>query len=317
MGLGTFPEGDDLSLRMLGMHGTAYANYAIQNSDLIIAVGARFDDRITGKVDTFAPGAKIVHIDIDPTAISKNIKVDVPIVGDAKRILRKLNPLIETKPREGWHAQVDEWKKKHPLDFQRDGKLRPQLVVEKIHQVTGGKALICTEVGQNQMWAAQFYGYSEPRTWISSGGLGTMGYGFPASIGAKAGRPDRTVFDIAGDGSIQMNIQELATAVTNDLAVNVAILNNGYLGMVRQWQELFWDKRYALTDIWGVPDFVKVAEAYGALGLRVTEPDEVEPALRQAIEDPRPVFIDFRVEREENVVPMVSAGSAIDRFQLL
>ena len=318
MGLGTFPEDDELSLHMLGMHGTAYANYAIQNSDLIVSVGARFDDRITGKVDTFAPKAKIVHIDIDPSAISKNVKVDVPIVGDARRILQKLNPLIESKPRDGWRAQVAEWKKKHPLDFARDGKLHPQLVVEKIHEVTEGKAIICTEVGQNQMWAAQFYGYSEPRTWISSGGLGTMGYGLPAAIGAKAGRPDRVVFDIAGDGSIQMNIQELATAVSNDLPVKVAILNNGYLGMVRQWQELFWKKRYATTCLdCSNPDFVKLADAYGALGLRVTEADEVEPALRQAIADPRAAVIDFRVEREENVVPMVPAGAAIDKFELL
>jgi acetolactate synthase-1/2/3 large subunit len=317
MGLGTFPEDDALSLHMLGMHGTAYANFAVQRSDLLIAIGARFDDRITGKLDTFAPEADILHIDIDPTAISKSIKVDIPIVGDARRVLVKLVPRVASRPRGGWLARVAEWKAKHPLTFAEDGKLHPQLVVQKIHEVTEGRAVVCTEVGQNQMWAAQFYGYSEPRTWVSSGGLGTMGFGLPAAIGAKLGRPDRIVFDVAGDGSIQMNIQELATAVCNEVPVKVAILNNGYLGMVRQWQQLFWGRRYSHTDICGTPDFVKLAEAYGALGLRVTEADEVESALRRAIEDPRPALIDFVVEREENVTPMVPAGAPIDRFELL
>jgi acetolactate synthase-1/2/3 large subunit len=317
MGLGTYPEEDDLSLHMLGMHGTVYANMAVQNCDVLVSIGARFDDRITGRLDSFAPRAKIVHIDIDPSAISKSIKVDIPIVGDARRVLEKLVPLVEPKERGEWHAQIAEWKRLHPLDYKDDGALRPQLVVEKIHEVTEGKALICTEVGQNQMWSAQFYGYSEPRSFISSGGLGTMGYGFPAAIGAKTGRPDRIVFDVAGDGSIQMNIQELATAVCNEIPVKIAILNNGYLGMVRQWQELFWKRRYSHTCIAGTPDFVKLAEAYGALGLRVTEADGVEAALRQAIEDPRPALIDFRVEPEENVTPMVPAGAAIDQFELL
>ncbi|MHC4503454.1 MAG: thiamine pyrophosphate-dependent enzyme [Planctomycetota bacterium] len=318
MGLGTFPEDDPLSLHMLGMHGTVYASRAGQKADVLASVGARFDDRITGRVDTFAPEAKIIHIDIDPAAISKSIKVGVPIVGDARRILEKLVPLVEDRPRAEWHDLIGEWKKMHPLAYERDGKLRPQFVVEKIHEVTGGKAIICTEVGQNQMWAAQFYGYSEPRTFISSGGLGTMGYGLPAAIGAKIGRPDRTVIDVAGDGSIQMNIQEFATACANGIAVKVAVLNNGYLGMVRQWQERFWNKRYAHTCLeCGSPDFVKLAEAYGALGLRVDEPDQVEDALRQAIDDPRPALIDFRVEREENVAPMVPAGAAIDKFELV
>ncbi len=318
MGLGTFPEDDPLSLRMLGMHGTVYANHAVQQCDVLVSVGARFDDRITGRTDRFARDAKVVHIDIDPSAISKNIRVDVPIVGDASRVLEKLVPLIkDDKERPEWHARIAGWKEKYPLGYKRDGKLRPQFVVEKIREVTGGEAIICTEVGQNQMWAAQFYGYTEPRTFVSSGGLGTMGYGLPAAIGAKIGCPDRVVFDIAGDGSIQMNIQELATAVHDGIAVKIAVLNNGYLGMVRQWQELFWKRRYAQTDIAGGPDFVKLAEAYGALGLRVTEPDEVEPALRQAIDDPRPALIDFRIEREENVAPMVPAGAAIDKFELV
>jgi len=318
MGLGNFPEDDPLSLHMLGMHGTVYANLAVQKADVLVSVGARFDDRITGRVDLFAPEAKIIHIDIDPSAISKSIKVGVPIVGDARRILEKLVPLVEDRPRAEWHGLIGEWKKIHPLAYERDGKLRPQFVVEKIHEVTGGEAVICTEVGQNQMWAAQFYGYSKPRTFISSGGLGTMGYGLPAAIGAKIGLPDRVVIDIAGDGSIQMNIQELATACANGIAVKVAVLNNGYLGMVRQWQERFWNKRYAHTCLeCGSPDFVKLAEAYGALGLRVEEPDQVEDALRQAIDDPRPALIDFRVEREENVAPMVPAGAAIDKFELV
>ena len=217
-----------------------------------------------------------------------------------------------------WLDEIEEWKRKHPLTYQEKGDIiKPQYVVQKIDELTGGDAIITTEVGQNQMWAAQFFGYSEPRTFISSGGLGTMGYGLPAAIGAKIGRPDRVVFDVAGDGSIQMNIQELATAVCNEIPVKVAILNNGYLGMVRQWQQLFWQKRYSHTNICGTPDFVKLAEAYGALGLRVTEADEIEPALRQAFEDPRPAMIDFHVEREENVTPMVPAGAPIDQFELV
>jgi len=318
MGLGSYPEDDALSLHMLGMHGTVYANRAVQSADLLISVGARFDDRITGRTDHFAQGSKILHIDIDPAAISKNIRVDLPVVGDARLVLEKLVPLVEHRDRAEWHSQIATWVKEHPLGYEKDGKLRPQLVVEKIHEVTGGKAIVCTEVGQNQMWAAQFYRYSEPRTFVSSGGLGTMGFGLPAAIGAKIGRPDRVVIDVAGDGSIQMNIQELATAVSHNVPVKIAVLNNGYLGMVRQWQERFWNKRYSGTCLsCGSPDFVKLAEAYGALGLRVTEPDEVAPALRAAIEDPRPALIDFRVEPEENVAPMVPAGAAIDEFELL
>lgn len=315
MGLGAFPENDELSLGMLGMHGTRYANYAISETDLIIAAGARFDDRITGNVSEFAPYAKIIHLDIDPTAISKNVRVDIPIVGDAKNVLTQLIPLIEKKrKREAWHARIREWKDKYPLKYQRGGDLKPQYVVEKIDEITKGEAIITTEVGQNQMWAAQFYQYTEPRTFISSGGLGTMGYGFPASIGAQIGCPDKVVFDIAGDGSFQMNIQELATAVNYKIPVKVAILNNGYLGMVRQWQELFSHHRYSQVDIEHGPDFVKVATAYGAQGIRVDKTEEVEPALKKALDIPGPVIIDFRVSREENVYPMVPSGVALNQM---
>ena len=314
MGLGIYPETDRLSLGMLGMHGTAYANHAVMNADLIIAVGARFDDRVTGRVDAFAPHAKIVHLDVDPTAISKNIKVDIPVVGDAKHILKALlNKAKEAKHPE-WLAQVDKWRNDHPLSYSADGSLKPQMVVEKIYEVTGGDAIICTEVGQNQMWAAQFYKYTAPRTFISSGGLGTMGYGFPAALGAQVGCPGKTVFDIAGDGSIQMNIQELCTAVQHDLPVKVAILNNGFLGMVRQWQELFYEHRYSHTTLDCQPDFVKVAEAYGAAGMRIEKPDEIEPALREAIGNGKPTMMDFLVEPEENVFPMVPAGGKIDEM---
>jgi len=314
MGLGGFPQNHELSLEMLGMHGTVYANMAIQNSDLIIAVGARFDDRVTGKVDAFAPHAKIIHIDIDPSAISKNIDVDIPIVGDARDILQELNKIIKKPNVKEWLLQIKSWKKDFPLKYQKTGKLKPQYVIEKIYQVTKGKAIITTEVGQNQMWAAHWYKYTRPRTYISSGGLGTMGYGFPAAIGAKVGNPDKIVIDIAGDGSIQMNIQELATAVAHKIPVIIAILNNNYLGMVRQWQELFYKERYSFTHLEN-PDFVKVAEAFGAIGMKVTKESEVVPALKKALNSKtKPVVIDFRVEKFENVFPMVPAGEAIDRM---
>ncbi len=315
LGLGAFPEDDNLSLGMLGMHGTCYANYAISESDLIVAVGARFDDRITGDISQFAPHAKIIHMDIDPTAISKSVRVDIPIVGDAKDILSQLVPLIEKgKKRARWHARIREWKDKYPLRYKTDEDLKPQYVVERIYQITKGEAIIVTEVGQNQMWAAQFYQYTKPRTFISSGGLGTMGYGFPASIGAQVGSPDKVVFDIAGDGSFQMNIQELATAVNYKVPVKIAILNNGYLGMVRQWQELFFHSRYSQVDIANRPDFVKVAEAYGAKGIRVDKAEEVKPALKEALATSGPVVIDFKVSREENVYPMVPTGVALTQM---
>ncbi len=312
MGVGCFPDNHPLSLGMLGMHGTFYANYSIQEADLIIAIGSRFDDRITGKISAFAPEAKIIHIDIDPTSISKNVKVDVPVVGDAKKILHELNKIIKNKDLKNWNKKISNWKNQYPLTYKKTDELQPQYVVEKIYEVTKGDAIICTEVGQNQMWARQYYSYTKPRSFLSSGGLGTMGYGFPASIGAKLGKPDKIVFDIAGDGSFQMNIQELATAVYNKVPVKVAILNNGCLGMVRQWQELFYKKRYSGTCLCGNPDFVKVAEAYGAVGIRVTEKKDVVSALKKAISIDRPVVIDFQVVKEENVFPMVPAGAALN-----
>jgi len=315
MGLGAFPSTHELSLGMLGMHGTAYANHAIMESDLIIAVGARFDDRVTGRTDTFAPAAKVIHIDIDPTSISKNIRVDIPIVGDAKNILGQLLEEIKKKPdTRKWLQQIHEWKARHPLKYIHEGdKIKPQFVIEQIYEATKGEAIIVTEVGQNQMWSCQWYKYTSPRTFISSGGLGTMGFGFPAAMGVKLGCPEKTVFDIAGDGSIQMNIQELMTVVCNKIPVKVAILNNGYLGMVRQWQELFYKKRYSATKICN-PDFVKLAEAFGACGIRVTKRDEVRPAIEKAIQIDNTVLIDFIVEPEENVYPMVPAGEAINRM---
>jgi len=322
MGLGTFPGTHKLSLGMPGMHGTYYANKAIQESDLMIAVGMRFDDRVTGKIASFAPHAKIIHIDIDPTSIRKNVRVDIPIVGDAKKILGDMNTVIQKEKkkqwapvRESWLKQIKAWKKEHPLEYNHsDDVIKPQFVVEKIYEVTKGDAIITTEVGQNQMWAAQFYKYNKPRTWLSSGGLGTMGYGFPAAIGAQFAFPNKTVIDIAGDGSIQMNIQELATAVINKLPVKVAILNNRYLGMVRQWQELFYKERYSHTNLDVVPDFVKVAEAYNAVGLRAEKPSEVVPVIKEALKIKRPVFMDFVVDWHEKVYPMVPAGAPIDEM---
>lgn len=322
MGLGAFPGSSSLSLGMLGMHGTFYANTSVQNCDLLIGIGVRFDDRVTGKTDSFAKNAKIIQIDIDPTSIKKNVPVDLPVVGDVKNVLRDILKVLKGQKdpwaqiRKSWLKQVDAWKKERPLTYRYDKNvIKPEFVVEKIHKVSRGEAIICTEVGQNQMWAAQFYKYDKPRHWLSSGGLGTMGYGFPAAIGAQIACPDKLVFDIAGDGSIQMNIQELATAVINKLPVKVAILNNRFLGMVRQWQELFFKERYSHTDLNIVPDFVKVAEAYGAVGLRATTPDEVEPVLRESLKiKDRPVFIDFVVDWKEKVFPMVPAGAAIDEM---
>ncbi|MFH0763723.1 MAG: biosynthetic-type acetolactate synthase large subunit [Candidatus Omnitrophota bacterium] len=315
LGLGAFPQDNKLSLGMLGMHGTAYANHSIMESDLIISIGARFDDRVTGKLDEFAPHAKVIHIDIDPASVSKTVDVDIPIVGDAKAVLKQLNKAVKKPDTSDWLEKVDDWKNKHPLRYKDDDKVRPQYIVEEICKATKGEAIITTEVGQNQMWAAQFYTFMKPRTMISSGGLGTMGYGFPAAIGAQLGKPGATVFDIAGDGSIQMNIQELATAVINKLPVKVAILNNCYLGMVRQWQELFYKKRYSYTCLGGTtPDFVKLAEAYGAVGIRVTKKSEVRPAIDRALGIDNCVLIDFRIEQEENVFPMVPAGEAINKM---
>jgi len=315
MGLGGFPGTHKLFLGMLGMHGTAYANHAVMGSDLIIAIGARFDDRVTGRLDTFAPGAKVIHIDIDPSSISKNIRVDVPVVGDAKNIIDELIGQITELPDTGeWLKTVENWKKKHPLTYKDSTTmLKPQYILQQLWDLTKGDAIICTEVGQSQMWACQWYQYQAPRTFISSGGLGTMGFGFPAAIGAKLGCPGKEVFNIAGDGSIQMNIQELATCVANKINVKVLIFNNGFLGMVRQWQELFYKKRYSFTPITS-PDYVLLAESYGAVGIRVTKKYEVRPALEKAIQTNNTVFIDFRIEPEENVYPMVPAGKAINEM---
>ncbi|GJQ58406.1 MAG: biosynthetic-type acetolactate synthase large subunit [Candidatus Scalindua sp. AMX11] len=315
LAMGAFPEDDDLSLGMLGMHGTAYANYAVHESDLLIAVGARFDDRITGKVETFAPNAIVIHIDIDPTSIGKNKKVDIPVVGDAKKILVELIKYVSYVERKEWLESILEWKKKYPLSYDNStDDIKPQYVVEQICEVTKDRAIITTEVGQHQMWAAQFYTYTKPRSFLSSGGLGTMGFGFPAALGAKLGCPDKIVIDIAGDGSFQMNIQELSTAVNYNLSVIVAILNNGFLGMVRQWQELFYDKRYSQTRLTGSPDFVKVAEGYGATGFLVERKEDVRPIIEKAIAVGGPVVIDFRVSAEENVFPMIPAGGAVHQM---
>lgn len=325
MGLGAFPGSDPAWLGMLGMHGTYYANMAISRCDLLIAIGMRFDDRVTGKIETFASKAKIVHIDIDPSSINKNVMIDVPIIADSKTALQSLNQALTKNnfavpddQRKPWFDQIDEWKRNVPLTYcKSDAIIKPQFVIEKLYELTkGGKTIITTEVGQNQMWAAQFYTYDVPNTFLSSGGLGTMGYGFPAAIGAQLARPDYLVIDIAGDGSIQMNIQELATAVQYKIPVKIVILNNGFLGMVRQWQELFYDKRYSHTDMTHAPDFVKVAEAYGLTGLRATKPEEVEAVLRKGLETPGPVVMDFVVSREECVYPMVSPGASIHEMKL-
>jgi acetolactate synthase I/II/III large subunit len=315
MGIGAIPTEHPLNLGMLGMHGTKYANYAIQESDLIIAVGARFDDRVTGKLESFAPNARIIHIDVDPAEISKNVKVNTPIVGDAKQILKSLNKYIRRCNSRAWIEKINQWKKEYPVIYKQSSpnSIMPQFVIEQISEACKD-AVIVTEVGQHQMWAAQFFKYKNPRTFITSGGLGTMGYGFPASIGAKVGKPDKTVIDIAGDGSFQMNSQELATVVQNDIPVIAVILNNGYLGMVRQWQELFYDRRYSHTCIKGSVDFVKLAEAYGALGLRAERPSEVRSAIEEAVKSGRPAVIDVIVECEANVYPMVPAGAAINEI---
>ncbi|MHB8895178.1 MAG: biosynthetic-type acetolactate synthase large subunit [Candidatus Geothermincolia bacterium] len=318
---GAFPETDKLSLGMLGMHGTSYANYVMMETDLILAVGARFDDRITGRLDTFAPHAKIVHIDVDPAEIGKNVAVTIPIVGDARAVLKELLGFMKERAEEDfpdlkpWHKQINAWKKEYPLVVPPGDVLRPQFVVEEIYRVTKGRATVVTDVGQHQMWAAQYYKSTVPRQFISSGGLGTMGFGLPAAIGAKIGVPDAQVVNISGDGSVQMNSQELATAVLNEIPVTIAVINNGYLGMVRQWQELFFNKRYSHTHLrrGESPDFVLLAEAYGAKGLRVTRKADVEHALKEAFKEKKvPVLIDFIVEQEENVFPMVAPGASLD-----
>ena len=328
MGLGGFPGTDPLSMGMLGMHGTYYANMAVANTDLLIAVGSRFDDRVTGRLDAFAPNAKIVHIDIDPSSISKNVKVDIPVVADCKNALASINAWFKrssefnreetASSRQPWLDQIKEWKNKHPLGYVKETDvIKPQFVVQKLHELTKGEAIITTEVGQNQMWAAQFYLFNRPRSFMTSGGLGVMGYGFPAAIGAQMAAPGKTVIDIAGDGSIQMNIQELATARQYRCPIKIAILNNNYLGMVRQWQELFYDKQYAHTGLEVAPDFVALAQAYGAVGLRATKPSEVEPVIKEALATDNTVIMDFVIDREEGVYPMVPAGKATTEMLLV
>ncbi len=313
MGLGGFPADHPLYLGMLGMHGSRYANYAVSECDLLLAIGVRFDDRVTGKVETFAPHATIIHIDIDQAELGKNVSVDIAIAGDVRTVLVDLLKHLTSNPDPAWNEKIQHWKKEYPLDYRKEG-MRPQAVIREIAEVTAGRPVrITTEVGQNQMWTAQYFPFTRPRSFISSGGLGTMGYGFPAAIGVQVACPDELVFDIAGDGSIQMNIQELATAVNYELPINVAILDNGYLGMVRQWQELFYNRRYSQTELRN-PDFVKIAEAYGAEALRVEKVTEIRPALEQAVASSKPVLLDFIIEREENVMPMVPPGESINKM---
>ena len=318
MGLGAFPASDPLWTGMLGMHGAYYANMAVSQCDILMAIGVRFDDRATSKVDAFAPHAKIIHIDIDPVSIDKIIRTDVSIVSHCsyalKALLRLSNLQGLTRPEghtHAWHNRIRQWKAEMPLSYCRNQNIKPQYVIEKLHQLTQGRAIIATEVGQNQMWAAQFYRFNEPNTFLTSGGLGAMGFGLPAAIGAQVACPDRTVVDVAGDGSIQMNIQELGTIAHYALPVKVVILNNLYLGMIRQWQELFYGRRYSQSDMTQAPDFVKLAEAYGIKGLRATKPSEVKRVLKEGLETPGPVVMDFHVEPEENVFPMVKPGTPL------
>jgi len=326
MGLGAYPENEPNSLRMLGMHGTYYANMAMTHADLIVAIGARFDDRVTGKLATFAPHAKIIHVDVDPTSIKKNVRVDLPIVGDVKDVLAKMIKEVEKHQDEtnifieatkAWHDEIAGWKAKHPMAYkQTSNVIKPQFVIEKLRELSEPDAIVSTDVGQHQMWTAQFFGFTRPRTILSSGGLGTMGYGLPAAMGAQAAFPERQVITICGDGGVQMNIQELATLVQNQLPVKIVILNNNFLGMVRQWQELFFDKRYSQTCMELPIDFVKLAEAYGATGLQASRPDDVEATIKKAFATKGPVIMEFKVAREEKVLPMVPAGAALNEMVL-
>jgi acetolactate synthase I/II/III large subunit len=317
MGLGAFPAPHEQWLGMLGMHGTRSANYAMDEADLIVAIGARFDDRITGKLSEFAPRAKFIHIDVDPAEISKNVPAHIPIVGDAKSVLEKLiveYRALEADPSrlEEWWTRINGWREKHPLQYEdsADSEIKPQRMIEAVYEATGGDAIVTSDVGQHQMWTAQYFHFNKPRRWINSGGLGTMGFGLPAAMGAKVGCPDETVVCIAGDGSVQMNMQELATCAQEGIDIKVFIMNNGYLGMVRQWQELFWDKRYSHVDMGQYPDFVKLADAYGATGFRLDDKKSLVSGLREAIDTPGPVLVDVRVTREENTYPMIPAGQA-------
>ena len=309
MGLGAYPIDDELSLGMPGMHGSKYANYALCEADLLIGVGVRFDDRVTGRLDAFAPKAKIIHVDIDKAEINKNVDTFISLTGDARDVLSQLLPLVEEIERKEWLAQIAEWKREYPLTYKDDDPaIKPQAVVEELNNLSEGKAIIVTEVGQHQMWAAQYYNYSYPRNFITSGGLGTMGFGLPAAVGAQVGRPGELVVDISGDGSFQMNLQELATISEYNLPVKIVIINNGTLGMVRQWQELLHEKRYSST-ILKNPDFVKLAAAFDIKAIRIEEKDEIRAKLKEAIDYDGPVLIDVRVAWEENVWPMVPPGA--------
>jgi acetolactate synthase-1/2/3 large subunit len=317
MGLGGFPAPHEQWLGMLGMHGTRTANYAMDEADLICAIGARFDDRITGKLSEFAPRAKFIHVDIDPAEISKNVPAHIPIVGDAKRILSKLTAeyrALDTDPArlEGWWQRIHGWQEKYPLRYEdsEDSEIKPQYMVQALYEATGGEAIVTSDVGQHQMWAAQYYHFAEPRRWINSGGLGTMGFGLPSAMGAKMGVPDRDVVCLAGDGSLIMNVQELATCVTEQIPVKVFIMNNGYLGMVRQWQELFWDGRYKSVEMGASPDWVKLAEAFGAVGMRTSDKGELVDVMKTALAEEGPVVVDVNVTKEENCYPMIPAGQA-------
>jgi acetolactate synthase-1/2/3 large subunit len=314
LGLGSYDQTRPESLDMLGMHGSAYANYAVQECDLLIAVGARFDDRVTGKIATFASNAKIIHIDIDPASISKNVRVDIPVVGDAKEILRELAKEVEHVERKEWFAKIADWKKKHPFRYDRDSEtIKPQYVIEEICRQTKNNAIVTTGVGQNQMWAAQFYRFTKPRQFISSGGLGTMGFGLPAAIGAQIADPKATVVDIDGDHSFNMTMTELSTAIEHKLPIKVCILNNGYMGMVRQWQELFYGKRYSKSYL-ANPEYAALAKALGAVGITVDKKDDVPKAVKEMLAQKQPCVVDFRVDREENVWPMVAAGKSLDEM---
>ena len=315
MGLGAFPGTHEQWLGMLGMHGTRAANYAMDEADLICAIGARFDDRVTGKLSEFAPRAKFIHIDVDPAEISKNVPAHIPIVGDARNILPRLTAEYRAAAAdpgrlEEWWSRIRVWQERHPLRYEdsTDSEIKPQYMIQSLYEATGGDAIVTSDVGQHQMWTAQYYHFPQPRRWINSGGLGTMGFGLPAAMGAKVGCPDQTVVCIAGDGSVQMNMQELASCAQVGIAIKVFIMNNGYLGMVRQWQELFWDKRYSQVDMGQWPDFVKLAEAYGATGLRFEDKKTLVSDMKEALAVEGPVLVDVRVTREENTYPMIPAG---------